>query len=183
MMRRFLSSSARLRQPWRVTASHDGRALVVAMNSNAVNCINERFNKDFADALDVIERQPLPVVLTSASETTFCAGLDLRWMLGRDATRDVARQRMSATLRDFACVPCRVPCARRRRSRRPQRQLHASVPVARADRRRAQRTRARRRHGDRVRVRRARRRQGEDATAARVGSSTGAAGTRSARAQ
>lgn len=43
----------------------------------------------------------MPVVLTSASESTFSAGLDLRWILASDVTREVSRTRMTETLEEF----------------------------------------------------------------------------------
>ena len=78
--RSFVSSTRSC--AWDVAKTNDGRALVVTMNSNPVNCINTQFNNEFADALTVMERERLPVVLTSASLKTFCAGLDLRWIVG-----------------------------------------------------------------------------------------------------
>lgn len=48
-----------------------------------------------------MEKEKMPVVLTSASAKTFSAGLDLRWIMANDVTREESRRRMTETLDEF----------------------------------------------------------------------------------
>eukprot|EP01089_Gocevia_fonbrunei_P022742 TRINITY_DN9313_c0_g1_i2.p1 TRINITY_DN9313_c0_g1~~TRINITY_DN9313_c0_g1_i2.p1 ORF type:complete len:117 (-),score=5.97 TRINITY_DN9313_c0_g1_i2:327-677(-) len=67
---------------WELTVK--GNIVVVKMNSNSVNCINERFIEDATRCIHELKTNILyknkSVVITSASEKAFCAGLDLTYL-------------------------------------------------------------------------------------------------------
>lgn len=75
---------------WTITETDYG-ALEVTMNSNPVNCLNEEFFEDLLQLCIRLESYPphLPVVLKSASNKIFSAGLDLPHVASLDKQDDV----------------------------------------------------------------------------------------------
>lgn len=73
------------RDKWDLT--HRDEVILVRMNSNKVNSLSREFISDFHEAMDTLERNTdqfpshCPLILTSHSESTFSAGLDLGYVL------------------------------------------------------------------------------------------------------
>jgi enoyl-CoA hydratase/carnithine racemase len=84
----------------RVVKSANGReANVVTMNTSSVNAQSPEWLSDFEQALDKVQCEQLPVVLTGQdSSPTFCAGLDLIYLFGTDDMGE-SRKRSDVSLR------------------------------------------------------------------------------------
>jgi enoyl-CoA hydratase/carnithine racemase len=78
---------------WKIEEVEGTDVLIITINSNKSNCINYEFLKDLHNCFDILDSKypHRPIILTSASETIFSSGMDLK-IVGAARTKEESKK-------------------------------------------------------------------------------------------